>query len=42
MQNQEIFNQISKIDTSSIKDTSLKNTLDLSLNLVENQQQKII
>ncbi len=42
MQNQEIFNQISKIDTSSIKDSSLKNTLYLSLNLDENLQQEII
>ncbi len=42
MQNQEVFNQISKIDTSSIKDSSLKNKLDLSLNLVENLQQEII
>ncbi len=42
MQNQKIFNQISKIDTSLIKDSSLKNTLNLSLNLVENLQQEII
>ena len=42
MQNQEVFNQISKIDTSLIKDSSLKNTLYLSLNLVENLQQEII
>lgn len=40
MNNQELFNQISKIDFSSFKDESIKKVFILMLNLIENLQQE--
>jgi len=40
MKNQEIFDEISKIDTCSIKDESIKKVFTLMLNLIENLQQE--
>jgi len=42
MGNQEIFDEISKLNLANIKDGSIKNTFELFSNLVENLHQGTI